>query len=167
MRIILINSPLQNYGKVKKNEYYTTPPLGLGYLATIAKNLNCNVRLIDAEAQAQLSRLETAIKMYEMDIGNYPGENNKTLVAALTVNTEESGWSGPYLQIKKNELNGNGEYLDAWGNAFVYVNPGVHNESSYDLYSKGPDGVEDGNCKDDIKNWGEKNSSDAAQNPAE
>ena len=120
-----------------------------------------------AKAQAQLSRLETAIKMYEMDIGNYPGENNKTLVAALTVNTEESGWSGPYLQIKKNELNGNGEYLDAWGNAFVYVNPGVHNESSYDLYSKGPDGVEDGNCKDDIKNWGEKNSSDAAQNPAE
>ena len=120
-----------------------------------------------AKTQAQLSRLETAIKMYEMDIGNYPGENNKTLVAALTVNTEESGWSGPYLQIKKNELNGNGEYLDAWGNAFVYVNPGVHNESSYDLYSKGPDGVEDGNCKDDIKNWGEKNSSDAAQNPAE
>jgi anaerobic magnesium-protoporphyrin IX monomethyl ester cyclase len=50
MRIVLINSPLQNYGKVKKNEYYTTPPLGLGYLATIAKNLNCNVKLIDAEA---------------------------------------------------------------------------------------------------------------------
>lgn len=120
-----------------------------------------------AKAQAQLSRLETAIKMYEMDVGNYPGENNKTLVAALTVNTEESGWSGPYLQIKKNELNEKGEYLDAWGNPFVYVNPGVNNESSYDLYSKGPDGTGDGNDKDAIKNWGEKNSSNAVQNPAE
>ena len=120
-----------------------------------------------AKAQAQISRLETAIKMYEMDIGNYPGDNNKTLIVALTVNSEESGWSGPYLQVKKNELNGNGEYLDAWGNAFIYINPGVDNTSSYDLYSKGPDGAGDGNDKDDIKNWGEKNNSDAVENSAE
>ena len=50
MNIVFINTPLQDYGEVPKQEYTTTPPLGLGYLATIAKNLGNNVRLIDAEA---------------------------------------------------------------------------------------------------------------------
>ena len=51
MNLVFVNAPLQDYGIVRKNEYYTTPPLGLGYLATIAKNFGCNVRLIDAEAE--------------------------------------------------------------------------------------------------------------------
>lgn len=50
MNIVLINSPLQDYGKTRKKEYYTTPPLGLGYLATIAQQQGCRVNLIDAEA---------------------------------------------------------------------------------------------------------------------
>jgi len=120
-----------------------------------------------AKAEAQMSRLETAIKMYEIDVGKYPGKNNKTLIAALTVNTKESGWNGPYLQIKKNGLNRNGEYLDAWGRVYVYRNPGINNTSSYDIYSKGRNGVGDGNDKDDIKNWEEKNSGNAVENSAE
>ena len=36
MRIVLINSPLQNYENVKKQDYHTTPPIGLGSLATVA-----------------------------------------------------------------------------------------------------------------------------------
>ncbi len=51
MDIIFINSPLQDYGKKAKKEYYTTPPIGLGYLATTAQNLGHNVRLIDSEAK--------------------------------------------------------------------------------------------------------------------
>ncbi len=51
MNITFVNTPLQDYGNVEKREYYTTPPLGLGYLATIAQNQGCNVNLIDAEAQ--------------------------------------------------------------------------------------------------------------------
>ncbi|MDP2947596.1 MAG: radical SAM protein [Nanoarchaeota archaeon] len=50
MRIAFINSPLQNYDRTPKREYYTTPPIGLGYLATIAKEKGCDVKLIDAEA---------------------------------------------------------------------------------------------------------------------
>ena len=50
MKITFVNSPLQDYEKVEKKEYYTTPPIGLGYLATITQNLGHNVNLIDAEA---------------------------------------------------------------------------------------------------------------------
>jgi len=108
-----------------------------------------------AKTQAQISGLVTAISMYEMDTEYYPGENNKTLIEALMADSEVPRWNGPYIKMKKNALNENGEYLDAWGNAFIYTNPGINNMSSYDLYSKGPDGKGDGSGEDDIKNWRE------------
>ena len=105
------------------------------------------------KAKAQIASLETAISMYETDMGSYPGSDNKTLVKAITEDPGDIDWSGPYMQIKKDELNETGEYIDAWGNAFVYANPGKNNTSFYDLYSKGPDGAGDGNGKDDVRNW--------------
>lgn len=105
------------------------------------------------KTKTQLASLETAISMYETDFGTYPATENKNLVTALTVDPGDPDWSGPYMHIKKEELNENGEYTDAWGNAFVYINPGVNNASFYDLYSKGPNGTGDGNDKDDIRNW--------------
>ena len=105
------------------------------------------------KTKAQMASLETAISMYETDMGSYPGTDNKTLVGALTLKPEDPDWSGPYMNIKKDELDANGEYVDAWGNAFVYVTPGKNNTSFYDIYSKGPNGTGDGNDKDDIRNW--------------
>jgi len=105
------------------------------------------------KAKAQIASMETAISMYETDMGSYPGTDNKTLVSAITQDPGDVDWSGPYMQIKRDELNENGEYLDAWGNAFVYVNPGRNNASFYDLYSRGPNGTGDGEDRDDIKNW--------------
>jgi general secretion pathway protein G len=106
------------------------------------------------KAKAQIASLETSISMYEMDLGIYPPTDNKNLTLYLTSNPDnDTDWSGPYIQIKKDELNENGEYKDAWGNAFIYVNPGINNPSSYDLYSCGPDGKGNGDEKDDISNW--------------
>ena len=105
------------------------------------------------KAKAQMASIETAISMYETDMGTSPGSDNKTLVEALTQDPGDPDWSGPYMHIKKDELDANGEYVDAWGNAFVYVNPGENNASFYDIYSKGPNGTGDGNDKDDIENW--------------
>lgn len=105
------------------------------------------------KTKAQMASLETAISMYETDMGSYPGSDNKTLVDSLITESEDPDWSGPYMNIKRDELDANGEYSDAWGNAFVYVNPGKNNTSFYDLYSKGPNAAGDGNDKDDIRNW--------------
>lgn len=105
------------------------------------------------KTKTQIASIETAISMYETDMGSYPGSDNKTFVTAVTNNPGDIDWNGPYMHIKKDELNENGEYVDAWGNAFVYMNPGKHNTSFYDLYSKGPNGTGDGEDKDDIKNW--------------
>lgn len=105
------------------------------------------------KTKAQLATIETAISMYEVDMGVYPESTNKNLVSAFIEDPGDLDWSGPYMKIKQNELNEDGEYLDAWGNPFVYVNPGIHNEYSYDLHSLGPNGKGDGIKRDDIRNW--------------
>ncbi len=102
---------------------------------------------------AQLAMMETAISMYETDMGVYPESGNRNLIEALTEDPGDTDWSGPYMKVREKELNEEGRYLDAWGEPFVYVNPGVHNEYSYDLYSKGPDREGEGEGRDDITNW--------------
>jgi prepilin-type N-terminal cleavage/methylation domain-containing protein len=75
--------------------------------------------------------------------------------------------AGPYMEFRLKDLtvtarttnmDGDGdsdeplyEVKDPWGNALIYAKPGTHNTNSFDLHSKGPDGV-DGNS-DDINNW--------------
>ncbi|MDP8230205.1 MAG: type II secretion system major pseudopilin GspG [Candidatus Gorgyraea atricola] len=105
------------------------------------------------KAKAQIATMETAISMYETDMGEYPESGNVNLVAALTEDPEDLDWSGPYMKIKDKERDEEGAYLDAWGNPYVYTNPGVNNEYSYDIYSLGPNGKGDGTEKDDITNW--------------
>ncbi|HSY53814.1 MAG TPA: type II secretion system protein GspG [Opitutaceae bacterium] len=41
--------------------------------------------------------------------------------------------------------------LDPWGEPYQYAYPGVHNKSSYDIWSKGPD--KQSGTADDIGNW--------------
>ena len=56
---------------------------------------------------------------------------------------DAQNWRGPYLQ---------GDIPpDPWHNAYIYVCPGKHNASGFDLISIGPDLREGGD--DDITNW--------------
>jgi anaerobic magnesium-protoporphyrin IX monomethyl ester cyclase len=49
--LVLINSPIQEYSREKKPDYFTTAPIGLGYLATIASQAGYGVEIVDAEAE--------------------------------------------------------------------------------------------------------------------
>ena len=102
-------------------------------------------RLTGRADQARVNRAKTdvtnvglAIKLYELDTGNYP--------ASLTGLQEKpgsgaDGWAGPYLEKVP---------VDPWGKPYQYKNPGSHNTTGYDVYSFGKDGTESG---DDIGNW--------------
>jgi radical SAM superfamily enzyme YgiQ (UPF0313 family) len=50
-KIVLLNTPIQEYSKHVKPDYETVAPLGMGYLCTIAKEMGYSVHLIDAEAE--------------------------------------------------------------------------------------------------------------------
>lgn len=88
-------------------------------------------------ARTDVTNIATAMDAFEVDNSRYP----QSLEELLRQPANAQNWHGPYL---------NKVPVDPWGNAYVYRYPGTHNNSSYDLYSWGPDGREG---TDDITNW--------------
>jgi general secretion pathway protein G len=87
-------------------------------------------------AAADLKSLDTALKLYRLDVGSYP-----TTEQGLNALMSTAG-KGPYLERKP---------LDPWGRLYQYRYPGVHNVRGYDLFSLGSDGKE--GSSDNITNW--------------
>lgn len=84
--------------------------------------------------------IKSALGMYEVDTGSYP----KSLQDLIQQPGDVRGWKGPYLDQQTPPV-------DPWGHPYVYVYPGRHNPSGYDLYSTGPSGQDGG--PDNIGNW--------------
>lgn len=90
------------------------------------------------------SNIATALKLYELDNGNYP-TTEQGLAALLSKSSSSPvplNWNGPYLEKKP---------IDPWKNQYQYRCPGSHNTAGYDLYSIGKDGAE--GTSDDVANW--------------
>ena len=103
------------------------------------------------ESKAMIAALETAVSMYESDMGVYPSAEN--LVDALSARHVVSGIAyGPYIEFDNDDLNNDRTaVIDPWGNPFNYAMPGTNNVYSFDIWSDGPD--ETSGTDDDIKNW--------------
>lgn len=108
-----------------------------------------------------IENLSQATKLYEIDYGKYPPSGNAEWVKALTT-------PGPkklaYYEFGPGDLNENAEVVDPWDRPFVYRNnqanfpknqndPDAHNKQGFDLYSFGPNGVDEKGEGDDVTNW--------------
>lgn len=96
-----------------------------------------------AVAKADIeSHLATALKLYELDNGNFPptAQGLAALLSKPTDSPVPENWNGPYIEKKP---------IDPWGNAYIYESPGQH-RLDYDLYSKGSNLA---SADDDIINW--------------
>lgn len=80
-------------------------------------------------ARAQIEGLAKALDLYRLEVGRYPS-SEQGLQALVSAPSDESRWTGPYLQKKVPD--------DPWGHAYIYRYPGENNE--YDLLSLGKDG---------------------------
>ncbi|HSV43923.1 MAG TPA: type II secretion system major pseudopilin GspG [Candidatus Bathyarchaeia archaeon] len=88
------------------------------------------------------STLATALKLYELDNGNFPttSQGLEALVRKPSSSPTPTNWNGPYIEKFPK---------DPWGNDYIYTSPGEH-RSDYDLSSQGKNTqAED----DDITNW--------------
>ena len=97
-------------------------------------------RLGDAQkriAYTQIRQLSDALDLYKLSTNRYP-----STAEGLGALAAPKDGSKPFLQAVPK---------DPWGNEYVYVFPGSHNQGSFDLYSYGPDGVQGGG--DDVGNW--------------
>jgi len=96
-----------------------------------------------AAAKADINaHIATALKLYELDNGNFPttAQGLDALLTRAVTSPIPANWNGPYLER---------DPIDPWGNPYVYRSPGEH-RSDYDLSSKGKNESKD---DDDIANW--------------
>jgi len=104
-----------------------------------------------ADAKVQIRNLETALKLYKLDSGNYPSTEQglQALVSKPTTGKIPNNYKAEgYLENKSVPK-------DPWGNDYVYLSPGEHGD--YDLYCFGADGVRGGEGKNaDIESWSMK-----------
>ena len=96
-------------------------------------------------AKAHVAELESALERLYVHMDRYPTteEGLKLLVEAPA--GEDKKWRGPYIKQLRN---------DPWGNQYQYRAPGVHHTTSFDLWSRGADGVDGGQGNGaDVGNW--------------
>jgi len=78
-----------------------------------------------SRARADIQSIGLALRMYELDNGEYPAS-----LQGLVSNPGARNWNGPYLD--------SGLPTDPWGREYAYS----RTQTSYTLRSLGPDGVE-------------------------
>ncbi|HHO76940.1 MAG TPA: type II secretion system protein GspG [Deltaproteobacteria bacterium] len=102
------------------------------------------------QARIQIQALENALNMYRLDNGEYPSTEQglRALVEKPSTGNIPKTWrEGGYLDKSTVPK-------DPWKNDYAYLNPGVRNTNSFDLFSYGADGQPSGEGKDqDIGNW--------------
>ncbi len=89
------------------------------------------------DAKIQIQSFAQALDLYKLDFGSYPSTSEGLNILSSPPNNKK-----PYM---------NNIPKDPWGRDFVYIYPGTHNSSSYDVESYGPDGNDGGG--DDIESW--------------
>ena len=87
--------------------------------------------------------MKLPLSQYQMHMGDYPSTAEGLQALISPPPRAEGRWRGPYLQDGKLPK-------DPWQRDYQYRYPGTKNKNGYDLFSLGPDGVENEN---DIGNW--------------
>ncbi|MDR3232143.1 MAG: type II secretion system major pseudopilin GspG [Planctomycetaceae bacterium] len=97
-------------------------------------------------AVVYIKGLASAIELFELNIGRPPtsDEGLNALIAAPGDLSNPAKWSGPYI---KETVQTN----DPWGNSYQYVCPSARGKGNYDVWSWGPDGINE--TDDDIGQW--------------
>jgi general secretion pathway protein G len=88
-------------------------------------------------ANVQMKNVGDALELYKIKFNRYP--NTAEGLQALVKPPEGKK---PLMETVPK---------DPWDAEYIFVSPGQHNPSKFDLQSKGPDGIAD--SEDDIKNW--------------
>ena len=98
------------------------------------------------QAKANISALESGLKLYKLDNGSYPTTEQGLGALVQQPSTGAPKWKkGGYLEKGKVPL-------DPWDNEYIYLCPGLH--GNFDIVSYGKDGIpggEDDNA--DINSW--------------
>jgi general secretion pathway protein G len=100
------------------------------------------------KARMQIESIATALKLYKLDNGTYPSTDQglQALIEPPSSGNSAKNWrKGGYLDKGKVPN-------DPWGNDFVFLSPGIHDD--FDIISYGADGTAGGEDDGaDINSW--------------
>ncbi len=100
------------------------------------------------KAKIDIASLETSLKLYKLDNGNYPTTEQglQALIEKPSTEPVPSNWKEKgYLEKAKMPK-------DPWNREYIYLSPGVYDD--YDIISYGADGVSGGDgINKDINSW--------------
>ena len=121
--------------------------------------IGTRVRSLEAMAQTEISGLESALGLYEMDYGRYPADDaensSKVLVTALQGDTAVSPPRKVYYPFKKKQII-DGEFNSPLNSLYYYrendsektKTTEMNNPSTFDIWTKNGKQEEEG-----INNW--------------
>ncbi|MBN2589179.1 MAG: type II secretion system major pseudopilin GspG [Sedimentisphaerales bacterium] len=119
----------------------------LGILATIItpKILDRPEQARRTKAKIEIRELQSSLALFKTDTGSFPTTSQG--LEALITDPGVKGWKkGGYIE-------GNKLPVDPWGNQYIYLCPGLH-DNDYDLESYGKDGEDGGmDFNADIESW--------------
>lgn len=96
-------------------------------------------------AKAAISELEGALERYSLHMDRYPTTDEGLKVLTEAPAGADKKWRGPYVNQVR---------VDPWSSPYQYRQPGTHNPTRFDLWSRGADGAEGGEGNNaDIGNW--------------
>jgi general secretion pathway protein G len=95
------------------------------------------------EVNGDISAIVAALTLFKEDTGYFPKTSDGLDALIVKPHEAKDTWKGPYIQKDKIPL-------DPWNRPYVYVSPGEHNPDSFDVYSKGKNGL---GGKHAIGNW--------------
>lgn len=150
-----VSSPRRGAGKAADHRGFTLIEimvviiiLGILAMYVAPKLMGRPEEAKQVRAKMDIAAMETALKLYKLDSGVYPGTEQGLLAL---VQRPESGvipkkWrQGGYLEKGKVPK-------DPWSNDYIYLSPGL--KGDFDIISYGADGVPGGeNENKDITNW--------------
>lgn len=99
-----------------------------------------------------VTTLDNSVELpHSADTGKKPDEDAVTQgIAGLTALLLEET-SNMAVALPLGECPTSGPVLiDPWGNPYIYVNPGRSNAEGFDLYSAGPNGIDEDGAGDDV-----------------
>lgn len=108
---------------------------------------NCAVDTNEFTAQIESMTISTALKMHKLKLGFYP--DTQTGLKALVTNKWPVADNSERSESFLTELP-----CDPWNNPYVYRYPAEPQPTDYafDIYSMGPNGIDDNKSGDDVYN---------------
>lgn len=119
---------------------------------TLAISGGANQKAASDKIRAEVLAIANALEQYKIANDAYPSPG-----ADSSVPFAASGESiRPFYSAANFQTNSSGQLEDPYGNAYLYQIPGSRNPASFDVWSKGKNGITDSatsNSSDDIGNW--------------